>query len=122
MTCLDGSGLPLGFFSTSTYETHRVQLEQGDLLFLYTDGLSESRNPEGEQYSCDRIGRLLRGINGEAPDAVVRSCLADLDVFRGGTPRDDDLTLMAIRRGAEARGRRSPRERDRIRSRAGRTR
>jgi len=98
VTRLGGSGLPLGLFSTSTFETHRVQFERGDLLFLYTDGLSESCNAEGEQYSHERIDRLLCGINGEAPDAVVRSCLADLDAFRGGTPRDDDLTVMAIRR------------------------
>ena len=98
VTRLNGSGFPLGFFSASTFETHRVQLEAGDLLFLYTDGFSESCNDEGEQYSPERIGRLLRGVNGETPDTVVRACLEDLDDFRGGTPREDDLTLMAIRR------------------------
>jgi sigma-B regulation protein RsbU (phosphoserine phosphatase) len=98
VTRLNGSGFPLGFFSASTFETHSVQFEPGDLLFLYTDGLSESRNAEGEQYGPERIGRLLSGINGEAPEKVVRACLEDLGSFRGDTPRDDDLTLMAIRR------------------------
>jgi len=98
LNSLNGSGFPLGLFSTSTFETRRVQLEKGDLLFLYTDGFSESRNAAGEQYSPERIGRLLRGINGDTPGTVVRTCLEDLDEFRGDTPREDDLTLMAIRR------------------------
>jgi len=98
VTRLNGSGFPLGFFSASTFETHRVRFEPGDLLFLYTDGLSESRNAGGEQYGPGRIERLLRGINGDAPDSVLRACLEDLDDFRGDTPRDDDLTVMAIRR------------------------
>jgi len=98
LNSLSGSGFPLGLFSTSTFETRRVQLEKGDLLFLYTDGFSESRNAAGEQYSPERIGRLLRGINGDTPGTVVRTCLEDLDEFRGDTPREDDLTLMAIRR------------------------
>jgi len=98
VTRLGGSGLPLGFFSDSAFETHRVRFDKGDLLFLYTDGLSESLDDGGEQYGSERIERLLRGINGESPDAVVRACLEDLDGFRGATAREDDLTLMAIRR------------------------
>jgi sigma-B regulation protein RsbU (phosphoserine phosphatase) len=97
---LGSTGLPLGLFSGGTFETHRVQLDPGDLLFLYTDGLSESRNAEEEQYGPERICRVLRGINGAGPGKVLRACIEDLDGFRGGTPREDDLTLLAIRRDA----------------------
>lgn len=97
---LDSSGLPLGFFSGSTFETHRVQLDQGDLLFLYTDGLSESPNASNEQYGPERICRVLKGSNGGGPDRILRACIEDLEGFRGDTPREDDLTLMAIRRDA----------------------
>jgi sigma-B regulation protein RsbU (phosphoserine phosphatase) len=96
---LGGSGFPLGLFTTSTFETHRVRFEEGDLLFLYTDGFSESRNARGDQYGAERIEQLLGGINGEAPDAVVRACLEALSLFREGYPLEDDLTLMAVRRG-----------------------
>jgi sigma-B regulation protein RsbU (phosphoserine phosphatase) len=98
VSTLEGSGLPLGLFETATYATRPVRLEAGDLLVLYTDGLSESRNADGEQYGVERVQRVLRGINGEAPRRVVEALISDLLAFRGSSPREDDLTLMAIRR------------------------
>jgi sigma-B regulation protein RsbU (phosphoserine phosphatase) len=93
-----GPGMPLGFFADATFERHTVRMEPGDLLFLYTDGLTESLGAKGEPYGPERIDRLLRGVNGQAPQWVVRGCLQDLERFRGTVAREDDLTVMAIRR------------------------
>jgi len=95
---LRGSGFPLGLFADSVFDVHRTQLEPDDLLLLYTDGLSEARNAAGEQYGSARIdGRLKKRGTATAP-AMLQDLLDDLGVFAGETPRDDDLTLMAIRR------------------------
>jgi sigma-B regulation protein RsbU (phosphoserine phosphatase) len=95
---LSGSGFPLGLFADSVFDVHRMQLEPDDLVLLYTDGLSEARNATGEQYGSSRIDSRLRKRGSATAPAVLQDLLDDLGVFAGETPRDDDLTLMAIRR------------------------
>jgi sigma-B regulation protein RsbU (phosphoserine phosphatase) len=95
---LSGSGFPLGLFADSVFDVHRMQLEADDLVLLYTDGLSEARNATGEQYGSSRIDSRLRKRGSATAPAVLQDLLDDLGVFAGETPRDDDLTLMAIRR------------------------
>ena len=57
---LEKGGLPLGAFDFGTYEEGEVQLEDGDLLFLYTDGLTETKGPDGdEEFGEDRLDELL---------------------------------------------------------------
>jgi sigma-B regulation protein RsbU (phosphoserine phosphatase) len=98
VTPLDSSGLPLGLFATSEYSIHRVRLAPGDLLLLYTDGLSEALDAGGEQYGAERIGGVLRNRGRNMASGILRDLLDDLDAFCGEHPRDDDLTVMAIRR------------------------
>ena len=56
---IESTGLPLGMFRESEFSATRLQLEVGDTLFLYTDGLSEARN-EGDEYVVDRVMTLVR--------------------------------------------------------------
>ncbi|MEE8277921.1 MAG: SpoIIE family protein phosphatase, partial [Thermoanaerobaculia bacterium] len=66
--------------------------------FLYTDGLSEARNAQGEEYGVRRISAVLERVRGLAAEAAAGACLDDLAAYRNGTPRSDDLTIMALRR------------------------
>src|SRR5207248_7256524 len=93
----ESTGLPLGMFCEGEFSGTRLQLEAGDTLFLYTDGLSEARKANTE-YGVDRVTRLVRQQSARPPAELIAACLDDLRSFVGTEPRADDLTLLAIRR------------------------
>ena len=97
---LAATGLPLGAFPGAAYRATRHELGPGDQLFLYTDGLPEARNDHDDSYGTDRLAALAGQIRGVEPDALLGRYLDDLEAFRRGRAREDDLTLMAIRRTA----------------------
>jgi len=99
---VESTGLPLGMFHDGEFSATRLQLEPGDALFLFTDGLSEasSANAEEEEYGVDRVTRLVRQHAAQPPAALIASCLHDLRGFVGNGPPHDDLTLLALRRQA----------------------
>lgn len=96
---VESTGLPLGMFHTAEFSATRLQLEPGDALFLYTDGLSEATN-EDVEYGVDRVTRLVRQQATRPPADLIAACLDDLRTFSGSSERTDDLTLLAIRRTA----------------------
>jgi phosphoserine phosphatase RsbU/P len=94
---VESTGLPLGMFSTAEFSATRLQLESGDALFLYTDGLSEAQHGD-EEYGVDRVTRLVRQNAARRPADLIASCLGDLRGFVNDGPPQDDLTLLAVRR------------------------
>ena len=99
---VESSGPPIGLFRDEVYSFRSIQLEPGDLLFLYTDGLSESRDRRGSEYGAERVMRLLRERWGSVPRLrdLGAACLQDLFEFTTGVPRIDDLTILALGRTA----------------------
>jgi sigma-B regulation protein RsbU (phosphoserine phosphatase) len=79
------------FFATS------VQLEAGDTLFLYTDGLSEASN-DSDEYGVDRIITLVRKQSAWQPAELIAASLDDVRAFTNGAPSLDDMTMLAVRR------------------------
>jgi sigma-B regulation protein RsbU (phosphoserine phosphatase) len=100
VTRVDATGLPLGVFADSQYETRRFRMERGDSLLLYTDGLSEAVNADGDAYGRERIATFARGLIGHAAGCALDDCLDDLQAFQGGAALQDDLTVMLARRCA----------------------
>jgi len=98
---LESTGIPLGLFHEANLAATNLQLETGDTLFLYTDGLSEARNQEDE-YGVDRLTELMKKHRDLCPADLVSACLSDLAAFTGSTPRADDLTLLALQRTGTA--------------------
>jgi len=94
---IESTGLPMGMFCEGEFSATRLQLETGDTLFLYTDGLSEARNADSE-YGVDRVTHLARQQAARSPGELIAACLDDLRAFANGAPPLDDLTLLAIRR------------------------
>lgn len=99
---LPATGLPVGLFCSAEYASHSVQLAPGDLLLLYTDGLSEARDDKGEEYGLARIMAVLEHGHGRSAQGVTRALIDDLAGFQRGTRRADDLTVMALARPAGA--------------------
>jgi sigma-B regulation protein RsbU (phosphoserine phosphatase) len=98
VTSIAATGLPVGVFCSESFSVSRVQLNKGDTLFLYTDGLSESLDGDGNEYGAERLSQLLNDNHALAPDSMISLCRRALHTFANGNAPKDDLTLMAIRR------------------------
>ncbi|HUF02972.1 MAG TPA: GAF domain-containing SpoIIE family protein phosphatase [Aridibacter sp.] len=89
--------LPLGMFKESRYHQHYIRLEKGDVLVLYTDGIVETENDEGEQYGNDRFAkRIIEGADLSARETIhfVRDGLSE---FTKSEFLDDDGTLFILK-------------------------
>lgn len=95
---IETTGLPLGLFFSADYRTVEFRLDADDLLFIYSDGLSEARNPGMEEYSDARISALVARDYSTTPEDIIGKVLRDLSRFRGNAEKFDDLTIMAMRR------------------------
>ena len=95
---IESTGLPLGMFHEVDFSATRLHMETGDMLLLYTDGLSEARCAD-EEYGVDRVTRVVRQAAAKRPAELVAACLSDLRAFVDG-PSLDDLTLVSIQRTA----------------------
>ncbi len=91
------TGLPLGVDAESDYNELVYQLDYGDTVILFTDGVIEAVSPTGEIFGDDRFQVLLRTWAGLKPRAVVARLLHELRAWSGGT-QADDITLVVMRR------------------------
>lgn len=94
------TGVPLGMFCNTRFPLHRLTLAGGDSLFLYTDGLTESRNRAGEEFGIARAESLAARNNTADPRALISECLSELSDFDESVKQADDLTLLVLRRAA----------------------
>jgi phosphoserine phosphatase RsbU/P len=94
---LESTGLPLGMFLETEFAATHIQLETGDTLFLYTDGLSEASN-ETDEYGVDRVMALVGQHAARQPAQMIAACLDDVRTFTNGNPSFDDMTVLAVRR------------------------
>ena len=97
VTHVESTGLPIGVFCDEKFAASSLKLDVGDTLFLFTDGLSETLDTTGIEYGRERLAKLISATHAEPPQAMVDACVDDLTNYRGGTPRLDDVTMMAIR-------------------------
>lgn len=97
LTLLGSGGLILGAMSNMTYEQESIKLDRGDLLFLYTDGLSEAENPEGDMYDEERVEEFVIRNRDLDIDEIVELLATEVKAFMNGMERKDDLTLLIAR-------------------------
>lgn len=94
---LSEGGTVLGAFQDLAYKEDRARLREGDLVVLYTDGITEARNPTGEQFGRDRLLHCLRDRGNSSAREIIASILESIEAFSEGTPRKDDQTLVVLR-------------------------
>jgi sigma-B regulation protein RsbU (phosphoserine phosphatase) len=94
------SGLILGILKVASYEDRRVTLEDGDMLVLYSDGITEAtREGQDEEFGENRLCRVL-SANAHLPASqLVDVVLRARNYFTDGAPNFDDATLVIVRRG-----------------------
>ena len=95
---LAASGPPLGALPSASYRAHATEMGPGDLLLVYTDGITEAVNPEEEEFGLDRLADLARRHRGAPLAELRREIEAALDDFARGVPYADDRTLLFLRR------------------------
>lgn len=93
-------GLLLGIFPEAVYESASVTLRPNDVLLLYSDGVTEARSPEGEEYGEERLEAFLRSHRDRAPGDFVHALISDVESFTNAARLADDVTVVVIRCGS----------------------
>jgi phosphoserine phosphatase RsbU/P len=93
-------GLPLGLIPGTGYSQTGVRLGSGDLLVLYTDGITETRDSSGNDLGQKGLLELARNVGAGSPVNVSRALISAVQAFRGCVPSHDDETLLVLRRVA----------------------
>ena len=97
IVALSSTGLPIALFPEHGYREASVELEAGDLLFFYTDGLVEAEDDAGEMFGAERLQSVLRAAGAQGVDGILHQVDETVRAFRGRTEPLDDATLMALR-------------------------
>ncbi len=95
---LEAGGLPLGLFERSVYEIDTVRLGPGDLLCLYSDGITECSSPRDEEFGVSRFVELLKANRERRLSEIVSTVDRAVVEFAAGANQGDDQTLVLLRR------------------------
>ncbi|MGB9473812.1 MAG: GAF domain-containing SpoIIE family protein phosphatase [Candidatus Udaeobacter sp.] len=102
VTPLKPPGMVVGIDSGSVFDRltidFAVSLERDDCLLLYTDGVTETLNAEGDEFGVDRMMQSVRASASNGAQTIVRKIIEDVRDFAGSVPQNDDITLIAIRK------------------------
>jgi serine phosphatase RsbU (regulator of sigma subunit) len=102
MEQLAAGGLPLGIMADADFREGKTKLQPGDVLVIYSDGVSEAVNPAGEEFGPTRLYEVV-ARNLDASAAGIRDRIeSSLTKFCQGTPAADDITLVICKRLAES--------------------
>lgn len=94
---LPTGGMAAGMFAEAEFSVAAVRLLPGDVLLLFTDGVIEAADDQGEEYGRERLAAAARRRRRSRAASLLEAVLADVRAFRGRDEFEDDLTLMAIK-------------------------
>ena len=92
----DKSGTVMAFMDCVKYTPRLVHLAPGDVLFLYTDGVTEAMDRKGELFGEERLAATLAAVSSSSPDTVCGVVRVAVAAFADGAPAVDDLTVLAV--------------------------
>lgn len=95
---LKTAGVPLGVFEPAGIVLGHCTLESGDLLVLYTDGVIDALNEQGEEFGQDRLESILFGQRHQSAKALVDAVIRAVQRHAGSVPLGDDITLAIVKR------------------------
>ena len=93
---LDTEGMVIGVSKDVTFEEKCITLKPGDKILLYTDGITEAQNQEGEFFGVTRLSELFASQRLESPQSTIDNLLAELREFCGGQPFNDDVSMVVL--------------------------
>ena len=96
---LEGTGMILGILPNSTYEEGTCRLAPGDVVVLFSDGVSEAARPDTqEEFGEDRLAHLLTETGGCTAKGIIDTVIQQVTEFTAGSPPADDITLVVAKR------------------------
>ena len=95
---LPGGGPVVGILRTIEYKEYRAHLGPGDVLVIYSDGVTEAANPAGDEFDIDGLAAAVTPHRSEAAANIISEINKAVLVFTSGAPQADDITLIAARR------------------------
>lgn len=90
------AGFVLAGMKQMQYKEGSIQLEAGDRLFLYTDGVPEATNANNELYGSERLCQCLNQNKDTTPEVLLKRVKGDVDLFAGDVPQFDDITMLCL--------------------------
>ena len=93
---LESGGAPVGMFQDWSYEEDEVQLDAGDIVLAYTDGVTEAVSPASEEWGIEGLRKAVAESTTQCADGIVHAIFASMDEFSEGR-QTDDATVVALR-------------------------
>jgi serine phosphatase RsbU (regulator of sigma subunit) len=90
------TGVPLGIFEDETWEQGAVQIGPGDVLVLYTDGITEAQNAQGASFGEDRLLKAVSANLGRPAQGIQDAVATEIRRFVGDVPQSDDIVLAVV--------------------------
>ncbi len=94
---LETGGVVLGLFDKASFDEETVTLKPGDIIVAFSDGVTEAMNPQGEEFTDERLIACAEAHRGESPQQVLDALLADVHAFCEGATQSDDVTAVLVR-------------------------
>ena len=89
----------LGVIEDAEFNIREVQLQEGDLVFAYTDGVTEAINDKNEMYGEERLLNCINNISAKNIEGIVNEVKKDVHNFTGDVPKSDDITMLIFKFG-----------------------
>jgi sigma-B regulation protein RsbU (phosphoserine phosphatase) len=94
---LEATGIAMGVLNDAEYTQDTIQMAPGDLLILYTDGITEAENTQLEMFDLERLKKVIHKTRILPSKEIIQEILTAVKTFSGDQPQSDDITLMVIR-------------------------
>ena len=94
---LEANGPVVGLLPTAPYTEQSLTMMPGDLLLMFTDGVSEAMARDDEEWGEERMIASAEQCSGNTADAVVKDLFRNVDAFTAGAPQHDDMTLLVLK-------------------------
>ncbi|MEK6222021.1 MAG: SpoIIE family protein phosphatase [Chloroflexota bacterium] len=95
---LTRTGMLMGVFDDAIYEQETIEMNQGDFIMLYTDGITEAINKNNEEFGMDRLKDILLKHHNDSAEIIKDKTIETLEKFVGNAPQFDDTTLLVAKR------------------------
>ncbi len=95
---LKSTGTPLGLIPMMPYDEASFDVQLGDIIALFSDGVTEAQDIKEEEYGEPRLADFVRGIAQESAESIVNKIFDEIDRFAGAAPQYDDITLFVLKR------------------------
>jgi sigma-B regulation protein RsbU (phosphoserine phosphatase) len=94
---LEDGGPVIGLFQPARYTQGSIDLASGDVLVLFTDGISEAMDSLDEEWGEERFIEAVRACRNRPASEMIDCLIRDADAFVGGAPQHDDMTLLVVK-------------------------